>query len=268
MSAAARPTLASDADLLHQGWTTIPLFEPSAYAELRTLRLHAHGLAHQAAGWEGFLESVKVQVLPLLAALLDGQALVAIHPAGDSLPTLQQLPSITDEAAHRAYRLWLPLDEAASTFTAVARSHRWSNALRGKGLPTIWRGLEAELARLAQAISVAPGSAVVFDHALLHQLPRVAGVTLDWVGAGVPLRAYQHDAQQPDAELIACFACEGEPGNPPSRLLGHLRQNLDPVRPQDLQALRMGILPAIYRPIQDPQLLQSIPKARPGFSKR
>lgn len=265
MSTPAHPSPASAAE--RTGWAVLPLFTPDTWDDLDKRLKSLLSQQADARSNKALADMVDADLLPALARAMEGQRLVSINytPAAP-VTHLQQLPCITDEAAHRAYRLWLPLE--ACTLGVVPRSHRWSNALRGEGLPSIWRALDAELGRLAVPIPVASGSAVLFDRALMHQMPGVAGIALDWAATAAPLRCYQHAPQQPDSELIACFSYASEMEVAPGDLLGHLRQNLDPVRPQDLQALRMGILPAIYRPIQDPDLLQSIPKAGPGFSKR
>lgn len=266
MTGPDRPAPAGDADRMREGWVVFPLLAATALADLRQAMLSLPRQGGDPTSWQTLAALVRSHATPDLAPLVEGQRLVFASAAGPAASPWQQLPCINDEAVHRAYRLWLPLEAAA--LRVVPRSHHWSNVLRGDGLPSIWRGHEAAWEGRATHIPVAPGSAVLFDRALLHRLPGVAGIALDWVAAAAPLRRYHHDTQQPDAELIACFSSSPETEDGQDRLLGHIRQNLDPVRPQDLQALRMGIIPAIYRPIQDPNLLQSIPKARPGFAKR
>jgi hypothetical protein len=257
------------------GYTTLPFLDPPAEVALRQA-LSPFQDPTQAHSPAALFEAVASALQAQLQALAPGHRLCGARLLPPTPSVLTQVPTLCDADAAPALRLWLPLAPATVQAQVLPGSHRYTNALRGPTLPGIWDGIAETVALDFQPLTLAPGTALLFDHALLHRL-EVPGLALDLLPQSAPLLCYFHDASQPDAQLIERHALPEDflrraasPDERPAdgHLDGLLRQDLSPVRLQDYRALRMGILPALFRPLQDPGLLKASPKSQPGLSKR
>jgi hypothetical protein len=261
------------------GHVAVQLIDPSAEAAFLQALSPFVAEASDRSGCfasPALLEVVAAALKDRLQALAPGHRLCGASLLPPTASLLAQVPSMCAADTAPALRVWLPLAPAPVHAQVLPGSHRYDNALRGPTLPNIWDGIAPTLAVQLQPLTLAPGMALLHDHALLHRL-EVPGLALDLLPVGAELVHYFHDATQADAQRIDSYAVPDDflcqvaaPGQRPAggRHFATLRQDLSPVREQDYRALRMGILTAIYRPVQDANVVKTLPKTRPGLSKR
>lgn len=128
-----------------------------------------------------YREAVGAALLDALGQPLDRltdrhEVLAVAHlvkwPTPASSVTPHRDPSFVDERSHRSVTVWCPLTQATSRdgrLLVVAGSHRRSARTRPHDdeanlIPNLGEGCDAA----ATVVEVQPGSAVVFDHAIIH----------------------------------------------------------------------------------------------------
>lgn len=248
--------------LAEQGFVLIPLLDAATVSHL-----HDFFTAHQSKVVDRFYASVhnadidfrlrmdaEIQrvLKPLLAGLLDGAEALGgsfiAKPKGNAgiLPPHADW-NIVDERLWRSYNLWIPLVDttiANGAVHAIPGSHNWLDFYRGPGIPNPFEGLKHEIWTAMQALEMQAGTALLYDHRLLHASPvntthtlRLACVT------GIKPKAaamrFYHGKDGLVNEYVAnpAFFMEQNPENGPADLpfLGTVTDQLPLVSAADLR---------------------------------
>jgi ectoine hydroxylase-related dioxygenase (phytanoyl-CoA dioxygenase family) len=112
--------------------------------------------------------------------------------------------NIVDERVYRSYNLWIPLVDTSVENGAVhviPGSHSWLDYFRGPGIPNPFEPLKMDIWNAMQALEMKAGTALLYDHRLLHASPvnhtdalRLACV-LGVKPKAAPMRYYHGDGQ-------------------------------------------------------------------------
>lgn len=82
--------------------------------------------------------------------------------------------NIVDERYSRSYNLWIPLVDTTienGAIHIIPGSHNWMDDFRGPGIPNPYAELKNEIWAEMQAIEMKAGTALLYDHRLLHASP-------------------------------------------------------------------------------------------------
>ncbi|MEY3442970.1 MAG: hypothetical protein RLZZ519_1251 [Bacteroidota bacterium] len=176
-------------ELAEKGFVLIPLLDAANVAELK-----AFFETHQAAKVERFYASVhnpdvdfrlrmdaEIQrvLSPLLAELLDeaealGGSFIAKPKGNPGILPPHADWNIVDERIWRSYNLWIPLVDttvANGAVHVIPGSHNWLDFYRGPGIGNPFEGLKNEIWSAMQALEMQAGTALLYDHRLLHASP-------------------------------------------------------------------------------------------------
>jgi ectoine hydroxylase-related dioxygenase (phytanoyl-CoA dioxygenase family) len=175
--------------LAENGYVTFPLLNADEVAHLKDFFT-----AHQHEKVERFYASVhnpdtdfrermnaEIQNIlrPQLALILDdsealGASFIA-KPRGNPgiLPPHADW-NIVDERLYRSYNLWIPLVDttvANGAVHVIPGSHAWLDYFRGPGIPNPFEPHKADVWEAMQALEMPAGTALLYDHRLLHASP-------------------------------------------------------------------------------------------------
>lgn len=175
--------------LAAQGYVLMPLLNAAQVTHLREFFM-----AQQPEKVERFYASVhhpntdfrlrmdaeirKVLQPMLDEILLEGEALGASFIAkpkgtGGILPPHADW-NIVDERRTRSYNLWIPLVDTTvenGAIHVIPASHAWLDYFRGPGIPNPFEPHQAEIWKAMQALEIPAGTALLYDHRLLHASP-------------------------------------------------------------------------------------------------
>ncbi len=205
--------------LAEQGYVLIPLLDAAQVAHLK-----GFFETHQKAVVDRFYASVHnpdtdfrlrmdAELQSILRPLLD-EILQDAEALGGSFiakprGTAGILPphadwNIVDERVYRSYNLWIPLVDTTVENGAVhviPGSHNWLDYFRGPGIPNPFEPLKLDIWNAMQAVEIKAGTALLYDHRLLHASPvnqtdalRLACV-LGVKPKAAPMRYYHGDGQ-------------------------------------------------------------------------
>lgn len=103
-----------------------------------------------------------------------GGAFVVKPAHGKGLLPPHQDWNIVDEEKTRSFNLWIPLTDVNVENGAVfvlPGSHIKIPTFRGPGIPSLFKTIEAQVWQSLQPLPMQAGSALFYDHALLHGSP-------------------------------------------------------------------------------------------------
>jgi ectoine hydroxylase-related dioxygenase (phytanoyl-CoA dioxygenase family) len=205
--------------LAEQGYVLIPLLDAAQIAHLK-----AFFEAHQKEVVDRFYASVhnpdtsfrlqmdaEIQNIlrPSLASILEdaealGGSFIAKPPGTAGILPPHADWNIVDERLWRSYNLWIPLVDTTVENGAVhviPGSHNWLDDFRGPGIPNPFESLKVEVWNAMQALEMKAGTALLYDHRLLHASPvnqtdvlRLACV-MGVKPKAAPMRYYHGDGQ-------------------------------------------------------------------------
>ncbi|MFN8394110.1 MAG: phytanoyl-CoA dioxygenase family protein [Bacteroidia bacterium] len=178
-----------DQALEKQGYILFPLLNEDTVAALKAFfranqpgeinRFHA-SVHHRDHSYRQKMDAELQRVVkPLMDSLLqDGEVLggsFIAKPSGSGgiLPPHADW-NIVDERFGRSYNLWIPLVDTSIANGAVhiiPGSHAWMDDFRGPGIPNPYAKHDATIWSLMQPLDMKAGTALLYDHRLLHASP-------------------------------------------------------------------------------------------------
>lgn len=79
--------------------------------------------------------------------------------------------NIVEEKNFRSYNIWIPLVNTTKENGAIMvmpESHKWEDTIRHSSIPCAFRDVYDELLQTMVTLDIPAGSALIYDHALLH----------------------------------------------------------------------------------------------------
>jgi len=188
-----------------EGWVAIPLLDAGAAAELREsigdlIRVRPDQFAATLYDADAtYRATVDERLRPVFEELLAPWVVrqrtfvanLLVKPPGTGTDLgVHQDWTFVDEQRWSSATVWCPLvdvDEANGTLEVLGRSHRIAPSWRGSPkLVSPYDGIEEEVRHHGTALRLPAGTAVVYDHRLVHwSRPNLSGGDRPAIGVGI-----------------------------------------------------------------------------------
>lgn len=100
-----------------------------------------------------------------------GSSFLSKSSKGNGILSPHQDWNIVDENEYTSYNLWVPLvdvNKENGTIQLIKGSHLWYNTLRGPNIESAYKMVEKKIMPLFFPIEIPAGTALIYDHRLLH----------------------------------------------------------------------------------------------------
>lgn len=178
-----------NAALARQGYVAFPLLDAEEVAGLRAFFMthqpevpdrfyasvhnpHVDGRMQMDAELQRVVGTCILRVLDA-AEPLGGSFIAKPAGSGGILPPHADW-NIVDERQWRSYNLWIPLVDTTvenGAVHVVPGSHTWLDSYRGPGIPNPFEPHRETLWKAMQPLELRAGTALLYDHRLLHASP-------------------------------------------------------------------------------------------------
>lgn len=223
-------------ELEEKGYVLIPLMDDGTVAYLKEFFLENHpeditrfyaSVHHPDKAFRLRMDAeIRRTLRILLGRILEegellGSSFIAKPKGSQGILPPHSDWNIVDERHSRSYNLWIPLVDTTVENGAVhviPGSHNWMDDFRGPGIPNPYADLKEEIWAAMQPLEMAAGTALLYDHRLLHASPnnqtdelRIACVS------GIKSKSADLRYYHGDDRIIRAYAADSEfylTGNP------------------------------------------------------